>query len=554
VGTYGEGIFVLRRGAGSWERYVPDTTSGSISWGFVHAFGFASDGAVWYGTVGNGWGRSAGGGGGWTNWTFSQLGPEYQYVVPDGIVTRGDTVYVATADGVKVSSDRGASWAVITDTIGARSARDPVLGLVGSQYVLALAADAGGRLWLSHLHGLERSNDGGRTWRAWPTGSARVRAIAPLGGDSVLLGTENALLLVEARADVLRAEPVPVGERPQAVQQLARGPAGGFVAATPDGPLAVWHGELAASAPCHPYVDFASSALEMPGGGWLVGSPTGLRMLGNDPGPCSGARPRASATPAEPRHTWFERPLSPDDQPYIDQTYRYGSTMGGNFQQHQGVEFNAPEGTAVHAIGEGVVVHAGPAEQGALTVAIRHDRALETAAGRFALFSVYYHNSRLETEVGRRVRAGEVISRVGRTGRATNEHLHLEVHATPVDSVRLIVDPAERFPPWSTNPELWIEPLPGTGVVAGRVLDGAGAPLRQARVYGLVKPEPRETPFAYAETYGQRARGTPAYQEHFAVGDVPAGSYLLWVEINGRRVERRVRVAPGMVTWVEFTP
>jgi len=27
--------------------------------------------------------------------------------------------------------------------------------------------------------------------------------------------------------------------------------------------------------------------------------------------------------------------IAPTDNSYIDQTYRYGSTMGGNFQQHQ---------------------------------------------------------------------------------------------------------------------------------------------------------------------------------------------------------------------------
>src|SRR5207302_8292385 len=66
-------------------------------------------------------------------------------------------------------------------------------------------------------------------------------------------------------------------------------------------------------------------------------------------------------------HLWFRRPLALDDQPYIDQTYRYGSTMGGYFQQHQGVEFNNGNGTPVHAIGAGTVVWAGPAEKGALT-------------------------------------------------------------------------------------------------------------------------------------------------------------------------------------------
>jgi hypothetical protein len=124
----------------------------------------------------------------------------------------------------------------------------------------------------------------------------------------------------------------------------------------------------------------------------------------------------------------------------------------------------------------------------------------------------------------------------------------------PTDSVRLVVDPAVRYPPYSSNPELWIAPLPGTGIVAGRVVDSTGAPVPQARIVGLAKPEPQETPHAFAETYGDRARGTPAYMEHFAIGDVPAGTYTLSVMIAGRRVTRRARVAPGRVTWVEFRP
>ncbi|HSD33138.1 MAG TPA: hypothetical protein VLB49_14560, partial [Gemmatimonadales bacterium] len=58
VGTYGQGIFVLRRDRTQWEhiRHSSDTSAHSISWDFVHAFGFGSHGEVWYGTVGNGWG------------------------------------------------------------------------------------------------------------------------------------------------------------------------------------------------------------------------------------------------------------------------------------------------------------------------------------------------------------------------------------------------------------------------------------------------------------------------------------------------------------------
>jgi len=154
------------------------------------------------------------------------------------------------------------------------------------------------------------------------------------------------------------------------------------------------------------------------------------------------------------RHTWFARPIALSDQPYIDQTYRYGSTMGGNFQEHQGVEFNNPDGTPVHAVGDGVVVFAGPAEQGANTIAIRHDRKLK---GLF-IFSTYYHNAQLLASVGQRIKAGDVIALVGNTGRATNDHLHLEIHAAPVDSVPLIVDPNERYPKYTVNPELWIRP------------------------------------------------------------------------------------------------
>jgi murein DD-endopeptidase MepM/ murein hydrolase activator NlpD len=147
-----------------------------------------------------------------------------------------------------------------------------------------------------------------------------------------------------------------------------------------------------------------------------------------------------------------------------------------------------------------------------------------------------------------------VISLVGNTGRATNDHLHLEVHASPVDEVKAIVDSLERFPPYTTNPELWIEPLTGTGIVAGQVLDAAGQPVPQARVYGLVKPDPVETPFSYAETYGDKAHPHPLYNENFAVSDVPPGNYILGTEIGGKKVTRSVTVEAGKLTWVVFKP
>jgi murein DD-endopeptidase MepM/ murein hydrolase activator NlpD len=289
------------------------------------------------------------------------------------------------------------------------------------------------------------------------------------------------------------------------------------------------------------------------GGRPYRGGPCGLVPAG-DASPCLRGNATSVVSPASPLTIWLKRPISPRDNPLIDQTYRYGSTMGGNFQQHQGVEFNNPDGTPVLAAGPGTVLLAGRAEAGALTVTIRHDTTVTSGGIRYRLYSTYYHNSALMVRAGERVRAGQEIARVGNTGRATSDHLHLELSASPTDSLRAIVDSAQRFPPYTTNAELWIEPLPGTGIVAGQVFGADGEPVRQARIYGLVKSAPTETPFSFAETYGDKGHSHPLYGEHFAVGDVPAGTYVVGTEIDGKRVLRRVTVAPGKLTWVVFTP
>jgi murein DD-endopeptidase MepM/ murein hydrolase activator NlpD len=541
VGTYGQGIYVLRGGAPGWEHVVhsSDSLAHSISWDFVHAFGFGSRGEIWYGTVGNGWGVSTDRGKTWTNWEFKQLGPEWQYVAPNGIVTRGDTVYIATADGIKVSGDVGASWAEVTDWAGARTASH-VWGRLASQYVLALAAGPDGSLWAGHLGGLARSLDGGRTWTEFPREN-RVRALAIAPDCSAWAGAEQGLYRFPRGRSTLPFPPV---------ETLARAASGEVYAATAEGV----YDTAGASVNACDAASLATALLPLAEGWYAVGRRTGLTSCRFD------QRRLVTVTVQQPdtttqglRHSWFHRPIALEDQPYIDQTYRYGSTMGGNFQQHQGVEFNNPDGTPVHAIGAGIVVFAGPAEQGSNTVAIRHDARVTGENGKqLFIFSTYYHNSVLLVKVGQRVQADEVISLVGNTGRATNDHLHLEVHASPCDSVQCIVDPNERYPKYTVNPELWIAPLRWTGIVAGQVWDSTGRPVPQARVYGLEKAEPQETPYSYAETYGEHNHPDPVYQEHFAVGDVPPGDYTLWVEVNGRRLTRRVRVQRHAVTWVVF--
>jgi murein DD-endopeptidase MepM/ murein hydrolase activator NlpD len=555
VGTYGQGIFVLRPHGRGWEhiRHQADTSARSISWDFVHAFAFGPNGEVWYGTVGNGWGLSRDGGRTWRNWEFADLGPEWQYVVPNGIVTHSDTTYVATADGIKVTGDDGESWWVITDSAGATTTGDSVLGRIQNQYVLAIAAGPGTNLWVATLRGLGHSPDGGRTWHerlpmvpcTGHTCVNRARALLVDSSTGVWVGTEQGLFrfgqgfggwATPGGMACLAGAACPA--RALVVASLT-----GRYAGTSIGPLQV--------------MDTGAVAATGEASQLIVAGPDGLSTcdVAGDRGRVDAEpRPEPAARPTAPRHTWFRRPIAHADQPYIDQTYRFGSTMGGNFQPHQGVEFNNPDGTPVHAIGDGVVVYSGPAEAGANTVAIRHWRRLTVDGERRYLFSVYYHNTKLLVHVGQQVRVGDVIALVGNTGRATNDHLHLEVHIAPTTDSSKIVDPAVRYPPFNVNPELWITPLPGTGLVAGQVWDSAERPVFQARIRGLVKPEPQETPFSFIETYGPRNHGDPLYQEHFAVSDVPPGEYLLGVEIDGNRVSRRVVVRPGQLTWVVFRP
>ena len=472
LGTYGKGIYRLPAGAGRWEVIRSDTAPGALSWDFVQAFAFGPRGQIWYGTVGNGWGLSVDGGKTWKSWTYDQLGPEWQYVASGGIATRGDTTVIATADGLQITTDDGAHWTAIVDSVGpaARGPADTALPLLANEYVRRLAL--GDRGWL----------------------------VSTLRGEQRLMPTAGGWVVEPA----------------------------GRVAFPPPDSVSI-HGRA------------------------YRGSACGLRPVG-DLRPCLLGPAKEAAAPAAPLTVWLKRPIAPRDNSLIDQTYRYGSTMGGNFQQHQGVEFNNPDGTPVLAAGPGTVVHAGRAEAGALTVSIRHDTTVTRDGIRYRLYSTYYHNSALRVSAGERVRTGQEIARVGNTGRATNDHLHLELSISPTDSLGAIVDSTQRFPPYTTNAELWVEPLPGTGIVAGQVVDASGAPVKQARIYGIAKPMPPETPFSFAETYGDKGHSHPLYGEHFAVGDVPAGRYVVGTEIGGKRVLRRITVAAGKLTWVVFKP
>lgn len=84
---------------------------------------------------------------------------------------------------------------------------------------------------------------------------------------------------------------------------------------------------------------------------------------------------------------------------------------------HYGVDFGAPEGTPIYAVGDGTVSWAGPNGGHGRFVKIDH-------AGPYD--SSYSHLSRVAVQKGQKVRQGQLLGYVGSTGLATGPHLHYQ--------------------------------------------------------------------------------------------------------------------------------
>jgi murein DD-endopeptidase MepM/ murein hydrolase activator NlpD len=93
----------------------------------------------------------------------------------------------------------------------------------------------------------------------------------------------------------------------------------------------------------------------------------------------------------------------------------YGA-RGAGF--HDGVDIGAPEGTPIHAAEKGEVIYSDQIRGYGNIVIVRHDGGIVT---------VYAHNQINLVREGQSVERGEVIAKVGSTGRVTGPHLHFEI-------------------------------------------------------------------------------------------------------------------------------
>lgn len=103
-------------------------------------------------------------------------------------------------------------------------------------------------------------------------------------------------------------------------------------------------------------------------------------------------------------------------------TSRYGNRrdpFGRGTRFHKGIDLANSYGSNIRAAASGIVTYSASRSGYGRTIVIKHNSQYET---------LYAHNSRNLVRVGDRVEKGQVIAKMGTSGRATGCHLHFEVH------------------------------------------------------------------------------------------------------------------------------
>jgi len=89
------------------------------------------------------------------------------------------------------------------------------------------------------------------------------------------------------------------------------------------------------------------------------------------------------------------------------------------WRSHKGVDYAAPRGTAVRATGDGRVIHRGTKGGYGRTVIVEH-------AGKYTTLYAHLSKYSKRAKSGSRVKQGQVIGYVGKSGLASGPHLHYE--------------------------------------------------------------------------------------------------------------------------------
>lgn len=276
-------------------------------------------------------------------------------------------------------------------------------------------------------------------------------------------------------------------------------------------------------------------------------APDPLRFVFPTPGPApvSAWRPPLYTVPWSPTpfdHFYFVSPIAADVVNWPLADYRYGGVFFADVV-HTGVDIPAPKGTPVLAAGPGKIIWAGygvyrggndPSDPYGLAVTIRHDFGYQDQA----LYTVYGHLDQVDVVEGQHVETGDLLGLVGETGKVTGPHLHFEVRLGSNDYYT------------TRNPELWLVPPIGWGILAGRVLGSDGILLagQLFTIHSLASDGNW-----FARTYGNNtANSDPYYRENLVVGDLPAGIYEIRTAYVGLSFITQIVIRPGVVSYFTF--
>ena len=249
-----------------------------------------------------------------------------------------------------------------------------------------------------------------------------------------------------------------------------------------------------------------------------------------------------AATPND--HFFFIRPVGVDEVNWPISSYRYGGSFFGPDQPHTGVDIAAPEGTPVLAPADGQIVWAGTGllfgdddedDPYGIAIAIQHDFGWDNQT----LYTLYAHLSQVTVNKGDYVKTGQVIALSGDTGFTTGPHLHFEVRLGSNNYYQTL------------NPELWLVPPQGYGVIVGKLTDGAGVPLVGQEVI-LVNNETEQEWNSIAYASELTVNGDPFYDENFAISDLPAGTYTVRIPYYGYMYEYTLEVYPGRISYFRY--
>jgi murein DD-endopeptidase MepM/ murein hydrolase activator NlpD len=243
-------------------------------------------------------------------------------------------------------------------------------------------------------------------------------------------------------------------------------------------------------------------------------------------------------------HFFFNRPLDTDQADSLVASYRYGGVFFAPDQPHTGVDFKVDEGTPVLAAAPGQVIWAGygllfgyedEEDPYGLAVALEH----EFGYNNRRLYTLYAHLSEVSVVKGQWVETGEVIGLSGETGFTTAPHLHFEVRLGTNNFYQ------------TYNPELWIVPAQGWGVLVGKVTNNVGELLLDHPVHLRNVETDQEY---YTTTYGHdlTINPDPYYQENYVISDLPAGQYEITITFELYYYRDTVTIHPGMTTYFRF--